>query len=468
MSKLSRRATSGAAQSQESVRPFDGLERIQPHAAGVDIGAHEIMVCVPGPDSTQIVRAFGTYTADLEALADWLTGHEIETVAMESTGVYWIPLFELLEQRGFHCCLINAASSKRFPGRKSDVLDCQWLQTLHSYGLLADSFRPDADLIPLRTLLRHRAQLVQHRSPHILHMQKALLQMNLQLPQVLSDVTGETGLRIIRAIVAGERDPHKLAALRNSRCHKDEAEIALALTGTWREEHLFVLQQSLALFDFYSQQIAVCDAESERTYSAVRPDWGQPAPELPVIAHKPNSHSKNQPQGAQVREHLFRITGVDLLAVPGISASIAQTIVAEVGSDLTRFPSVKHFCSWLGLAPHNDISGGKVLRSRTLNNHNRAGQAFIQAAAALTRSDTAFGAFYRRLKSRVGPSQALVATAHKLARVVYKMLKEKVPYTHTTAQEEDARFRDREIAYLRRKATKLGLTLTEPEVALVS
>jgi len=181
MSKLSRRAPSGAAQSQESVRPFDGLERIQPHAAGVDIGAHEIMVCVPGPDSTQIVRAFGTYTADLEALADWLTGHEIETVAMESTGVYWIPLFELLEQRGFHCCLINAASSKRFPGRKSDVLDCQWLQTLHSYGLLADSFRPDADLIPLRTLLRHRAQLVQHRSPHILHMQKALLQMNLQL-----------------------------------------------------------------------------------------------------------------------------------------------------------------------------------------------------------------------------------------------------------------------------------------------
>jgi len=430
MSKLSRRTQSSSPQLQEEVRPFDGLERIQPHAAGVDIGAHEIMVCVPGPAGTQIVRAFGTYTADLEALAAWLQEHHIETAAMESTGVYWIPLFELLEQRGFHYCLINAASCKRFPGRKSDVLDCQWLQTLHSYELLADSFRPDADLISLRTLLRHRAQLVQHRSPHILHMQKALLQMNLQLPQVLSDVTGETGLRIIRAIVAGECDPHKLAALRNSRCHKDEREIALAFTSTWRAEHLFVLEQSLALFDFYSQQIALCDAEIERTYSVIRPTWDHPALELPVIARKPHSHSKNQPQGVQVRKHLYRITGVDLLAVPGISASIAQTIVAEVGSDLARFPSARHFCSWLGLAPHNDISGGKVLRSRTLNNHNRAGQAFIQAAAALTRSNTAFGSFYRRLKSRVGPSQALVATAHKLARVVQDVKGQGPLYSH--------------------------------------
>jgi len=295
MSKLSRRTQSPVPQPQEEIRPFDGLERIQPHAAGVDIGAHEIMVCVSGPDSTQIVRAFGTYTVDLEALADWLKGHEIETVAMESTGVYC----------GFRCssCWSSADSTvasstppvaSASEGRKSDVLDCQWLQTLHSYGLLADSFRPDADLVPLRTLLRHRAQLVQHRSPHILHMQKALLQMNLQLPQVLSDITGETGLRIIRAIVAGERDPHTLAALRNSRCHKDEPEIALALTGTWREEHLFVLQQSLALFDFYSQQIAACDAEIERTYCATRPDWNIPEPDLAEIAHKPHSHSKKK------------------------------------------------------------------------------------------------------------------------------------------------------------------------------
>ncbi len=467
MSKLSQRSQSTPAQSQENVRPFEGLERIQSHAAGVDIGAHEIMACVPGPDNTQIVRAFGAYTADLTALADWFTAHAIQTIAMESTGVYWAPMFELLEQRGFRGCLINAASSQRFPGRKSDVLDCQWLQTLHSYGLLADSFRPDADLIPLRTLLRHRAQLIQHRSPHILHMQKALLQMNLQLSQVLSDVTGETGLKIIRAIVAGERDPHALAALRNSRCHKAEAEIALALTGAWRAEHLFVLQQSLALFDFYTQQITACDAEISATYSVIRPEWETLAA-LPEITHKPRSHSKNQPQGVQVRAQLYRITGVDLLAVPGLSASLAQTIVAEVGSSLERFPSVKHFCSWLGLAPHNDISGGKVLRSYRLKNHNRAGQALLQAAAALIRSDTVFGACYRRLKSRIGPAQALIATAHKLARVVYKMLKDKVPYEHTTAQAEDERFREREIAYLRRKAAKLGLTLTEPEVPLVS
>ena len=468
MSQLSRRTKLAAAPAHEDIRPLEGLERLQPHAAGADIGAHEIMVCVPGFDNTQVVRAFGTYTADLEALAAWLKSYAVESIAMESTGVYWIPLFELLEQHGFQCCLINPATTKRVPGRKSDVADCQWLQTLHSYGLLTDSFRPEADLVALRTLLRHRARLIQHRSPHILHMQKALLQMNLQLPQVLSDVTGETGLRIIRAIVAGERDPHVLAALRNSRCHKNGAEIALALTGTWRAEHLFVLQQSLALFDFYTQQITACDAEIERTYSTLRPDWGEPATELPEAPHKPHSHSKNQPKGVQVRQHLYRITGVDLLALPGLSASGAQTLVAEVGADLTAFPDAKHFCSWLGLAPHNDISGGKVLRSYRLKNHNRAGQVLIQAAAALIRSDSVFGACYRRLKSRLGPSQALIATAHKLARVVYKMLKDKVPYAHTTAQAEDERFREREIAYLRRKAAKLGLTLTEPEVSLVS
>jgi hypothetical protein len=284
--------------------------------------------------------------------------------------------------------------------------------------------------------------------------------MNLQLPQVLSDVTGETGLRIIRAIVAGERDPRVLAALRNYRCHKDEAEIAQALTGTWRTEHLFVLQQSLALFDFFSQQIAACDAEIERTYSAIRPDWGKPVTELPVLDHKSHSHSKNLPQGIQMRTHLLRITGVDLLAVPGISASLAQTIVAEIGSDMSRFPTVKHFGSWLGLAPHNDISGGRVFRSRTLNTHNRTGQAFIQAAAALIRSDTIFGAFYRRLKSRVGPSQALIATAHKLARVVYMMLQTKAPYVHVTAQQAEQLFRARKIAYLQRKAAKLGLVLS--------
>jgi transposase len=464
VSKLSKRHRQSVAES----RPFEGLSRIHLHAAGVDIGAHEIMVCVPGPDDTQIVRAFGTYTADLYALADWLSEHHIQTVAMESTGVYWIPLFEVLEARGFKCCLISATSIKRFPGRKSDVLDCQWIQTLHSHGLLADSFRPEADLIALRTLLRHRAQLIEHRSPHVLHMQKALLQMNLQLSQVLSDVTGETGQRIIRAIVAGERDPRRLAALRNYRCKKDKDEIAQALTGTWRDEHLFVLKQSLALYDFYTAQIQLCDDEIERTYSLIRPEWGELETET-LLTQKPGSHSKNAPAGVFVRAHLKRITGIDLVAVHGISASLAQIIVSEIGTDMSRFPTEKDFCSWLGLAPHNDISGGKVLRSRTLKTHNRAGQAFRQAAASVIRADCAFGAFYRRLKSRLGPAQAVVATAHKIARVVYHMLKHQMEYQAVTAADYEQRFREREIKYLKRKAARLGFSLspaTAPALAV--
>jgi transposase len=459
MSKLNRNKRQASVKIEK--RPFAGLDHIQPHAAGVDIGAHEIVACVPGPENSQDVRTFGTYTADLHALAAWFQEQGIRSVAMESTGVYWIPLFETLESSGFHCCLISATAIRRFPGRKSDVIDCQWIQTLHSYGLLAPSFRPEADLVALRTLLRHRAQLIEHRSPHILHMQKALLQMNIQLSQALSDVTGKTGQAIIRAIVAGERDPHKLAALRNYRCQKDEAEIAQALTGTWRPEHLFVLQQSLAFFDFYTLQIQVCDDEIERAYSLIRPDWGtdeqKTSAQLP--AQKPHSHSKNNPNAA-TRVHLKRIAGVDLVAVDGISASLAQMILAEAGSDMSQFPNEKHFCSWLSLAPKNDISGGKILKSRTLKSRNRAGQAFRLAAAAVVRADCAFGAFYRRLKSRLGPAQAIVATAHKIARVVYRMLKYKIEYEHIAAEQYDQKFKEREIQYLQRKAARLGFALS--------
>jgi hypothetical protein len=313
----------------EEARPFGGMSQVHAHAAGVDIGAHEIMVCVQAGDTTQLVRSFGSYTVDLQAIGTWLAEHGVESVAMESTGVYWIPLFEELERRGFHCHLISSRSLRRVPGRKSDVVDCQWIQTLHSYGLLESSFRPEADLVALRTLLRHRAQLIQHRAPHILHMQKALLQMNIQLSQALSDVSGTTGQAIIRAIVAGERDPHKLAALR---CKKGEGEIAKALTGTWREEHLFILKQSLELYDFYTRQLDACDAEIERTYSLIRPDGEQTDFNEPPEG-KRNSHSKNAPKQVNVRTHLKRICGVDITAVHGVSASLAQTIVLEVGTD---------------------------------------------------------------------------------------------------------------------------------------
>jgi transposase len=441
------------------------MHTVNPSAAGVDIGAHEIMACVPdGPDQ-QLVRAFGTYTIDLDSLADWCIDRGIQTVAMASTGVYGIPRFETLEARGIPCCLIRASSVKHVPGRKSDVLDCQWMQTLHSYGLLAASFRPAADLVALRTLLRHRAQLLEHRAPHVLHMQQALLHMNIQLSQALSDVTGVTGQQIIRAIVAGERDPHTLAAMRNYRCKKDAEEIALALTGTWREEQLFILTQALALFDFYTTQLSVCDAQIARVFSVIKPRC-EPASEEPVPPcapppprRKPHSHSKNAPE-VNSRAHILRITGVDLVAVHGLSDSLAQTILAEIGTDMSKWPDDKHFCSWLGLAPKNDISGGKVLRSRTMKTRNRAAQAFRMAAQSVIRADCAFGAFSRRLKGRLGPAQALVATAHKMARTVYHMLKDQVAYHDIGAAEYNKRFHERELKYLQKKAAKLGYTLS--------
>lgn len=450
---------------QGEIRPTEGLPVLNPHAAGADIGAEQIYVCIPGPNQTQIVRTFGTYTADLHALADWLVENGIQTIAMESTGVYWIPLFEALEDHGIHCCLISGNVARRLPARhKTDVLDCQWIQTLHSLGLLTESFRPDADLIALRTLLRHRAQLVEHRSPHVLHMQKALIFMNVRLDQAVSDPTGDTGLRIIRAIVAGERDPHKLAALRHPQCRKSAVEIAQALTGTWRAEHLFVLKQALELYDFYTRQIQACDAEIERTYSAVRPHWPDPAPndQEPLPPNKRGSNSKNLPKDSpvHVRQHLRRITGIDITAVDGLSLDLAQKIISEIGTDMSRFPTEKHFCSWLKLAPNNQITGGKIIRSSTGKSHNRARQAFLQAAASVARSHCALGAFYHRLKARVGPAQAQVATAHKIARVVYHLLKFKVEYQQMSAQEYEEQFREREVRHLQRKAARLGFTLT--------
>ena len=439
----------------EEARPCAGMRPVNANAAGVDIGAHEIMVCVSGEGGNQIVRAYGSYTVDLQAIGVWLREHGVKTVAMESTGVYWIPLFEELERQGLHCHLISSRSLRRVPGRKTDILDCQWIQTLHSYGLLESSFRPEADLVALRTLLRHRAQLIQHRAPHILHMQKALLQMNIQLSQALSDMTGITGQKIIRAIVDGERDPHKLAELRNYRCKKDEAEIAKALTGTWREEHLFILKQSLAFYDFYTEQIEACDAEIERMYSVIRAEEEKQEPQRPT-AKQSRSHSKNAPKEVDVSRHLQRISGVDLTAVHGISASLAQTIVMEVGTDMSKFPNEKHFSSWLGLAPKNEISGGKILKSRTLKTHNRAGQAFRMAAGSVMRADCAFGAFYRRQKARLGPAQAAVATAHLIARVVYKMLKYKVEYEPLSMEAYEERYREQQIKYLQKKAAKLG------------
>ncbi len=442
----------------EEARAFAGMSKIKEEVAGVDIGAQEIMVCIGGENETQIVRAFGSYTIDLQAISQWLLENEIKSVAMESTGVYWIALFEELESKGFECKLISSRSIRRVPGRKSDVVDSQWIQTLYSYGLLESSFRPEAELVSLRSMLRHREQLLQHRSPHILHMQKALLQMNIQISQVLSDIVGNTGQAILRAIVQGERDPQKLARLRNYRCQKDEAEIAKALTGTWREEHLFILKQSLAIYDFYTREIEECDTAIEKIYGQI--GEGIATEEIPLAKHKKKTHSKNAPKGVQVRQHLKRISGVDLTAVHGISDSIAQTLVSEVGTSMKQFPNEKHFCSWLGLAPKREISGGKVLKERTLKTRNRAGQALRLAATSVMRADCYFGALYRRQKARLGPAQAVVATAHAIARVVYRMLKYKVEYEPLSVSEYEKRYREGQLKYLHKKAAKLGFQLT--------
>src|SRR3990170_1532094 len=439
---------------------IENLPTVFPNAAGLDIGASEIVAALPPDRDVTVVRTFNTFTADLQQLVTWLVDHQIDTVAMESTGVYWIPIYEMLEAAGLRVFLVNARHFKIVPGRKSDYNDAQWLQKLHALGLLTGSFRPDEEMCVLRSLLRHRAQLIEHRSPHILHMQKALKLMNLQLPEVLADVTGVTGLAILRAIVAGERRGVVLAQLRRPGCHHTEQDIIQALTGTWREEHLFVLAQSLDLYDFYSRKIAECDARLDQQFSSMRPrfDLVGPPPAPPKSRTKKNSNSKNQP-AYHVRAHLVRILGIDLVDIIGISESLAQTIISEIGTDMSRFPTSKNFCSWLGLAPHNDISGGKVLRSRVMKVRNRAGQALRQAAQSCSRSHSIFGACYRARSARSSSEEAVVATAHKIARVIYHMLTCHEAFKPESIRAFDQKRQQREVKYLQKKAKALGFTL---------
>jgi transposase len=450
------------------VKQLDVLQQLNLNAAGLDIGASEIYACVPAGRDEQSVRVFETFTVDLYALADWLAACDIETVAMESTGIYWIPVYEILEARGFDVHLVNARHLKNVPGKKTDVLDCQWIQQLHTYGLLRASFRPPDDMCALRALVRHRDNLIRFRSAHIQHMQKALQLMNVQLTQVISDITGVTGMRIIRSIVAGERDPQVLARLRNSKCAKSEAEIAKALQGDYKLEHVFVLKQALAQYDFYQQQIQECDAELEALYVSFA-SREQDSQETPPPKPKRGKPRKNQPH-FDLATSLYHIVGVDLTAVDGIDALTAQTIITEIGLDMSKWPSAKHFASWLGLAPHNDKSGGKILRSRTKKTQNRANTAFRIAAQSLSRSQSALGAFYRRMRAKHGPAKANVATAHKLARIVYHMLKYRKAYVDPGEAYDEQQYRERTIRNLERRAAKLGLQLlpTNEQIPVVS
>jgi transposase len=442
--------------------PLATLPLIEPNAAGLDIGSTEIWVCVPADRTETPVRRYGTYTPDLHQLADWLVSCRIASVALEATGVYWLPVFEILEARGLQVYLLNPHQLKHVPGRKSDVQDCQWIQQLHSYGLLRNSFQPEAEMRALRSYLRQRSMLLEHRAAHVQHMQKALLQMNVHLTQAVDDITGVTGLAILRAIVAGERDPQRLATFRQPGCAKSAAEIVKALTGNYQAEHVFALKQALLLYDTYTAQVQACDTEIELQLRALTPATDDELPP-PAQRSKPNSSTKNAPN-YDARALLYKATGVDLCAIEGLGPTTVQQILFEIGGSVAAWPTSKHFCAWLALAPRQDISGGKVLRTYVPKTGNRAGQAFRLAAQSLLRSSqTALGAYSRRMRARHGPERAIVATAHKLARIFYSMLKTRIAFDANRAHADEDRQRQRKLKYLQREAAKLNYTLAPAE-----
>jgi len=436
---------------------ISNLEQLNLNAAGIDIGAELHYVALPnGRDPEgQNVRHFSTFTADLHKLADWLRQCKIDTVAMESTGVYWIPVFEILDSQGFDVRLVNPRNIKNAPGRKTDVLDCQWIQQLHTYGLLQSSFRPENQICKLRAYLRQRAMLVSYASHHIQHMQKALEQMNIKLNQVLSDVTGLTGMKIIRAIISGERNPVKLASMRNERCNNSESIIAKALKGNWRSEHIFALQQAVELYDFYKKQIIACESHIQRHLESFDDRSNGTSLEKPPR----NSRGSSNQFHFDARGYLHRMTGVDVTRIEGIQAPTALNIIGEIGIDMTPWPTEKHFASWLGLCPGSKISGGKVLSSKTKPSANRAAHAFRLAAYSLQRSKSAIGAFLRRKKAQIGAPKAITATAHKIARIFYNMLKYGTEYVDLGQEYYEQRYQDRVVANLKRKAKQFGFDL---------
>ncbi len=445
----------------KKVRLPASLKQVNLNAAGVDIGAGTHYVAVPEDRDAQPVRSFGAFTGDLAAIADWLESCEIETVAMESTGVYWIPLMEVLEERGFEVLLVDPHKLKNVSGRKTDVLDCQWIQQLHTFGLLSGAFRPDAEIVALRAYLRQRDMLIRRRGEHTQHMQKAMAQMNVKLSQVVSDITGVTGMRIVRAIVAGERDPETLAQLRDGRCRKDEATIAAALRGHWREEHLFALRQALELYEVYQEKIAACDDQIQAQLGLFDDRVEDPA----VLEEKPRSSGRagSNPFHFDAGTELHRVTGVDLTLVPGIEAPSALKIVSEIGLDMTRWRNDKAFGSWLGVCPGSKVTGGKRLSGRTKPCANRAAVAFRMAAYGLQNSKSYLGAWYRRMRSRLGAPKAITATAYKLARIVYAMLRHGTEYVERGMDFYEKEYRRRAMNNLKRNARSLGYKLVPLE-----
>ena len=431
------------------------LSTIHPNAAGLDVGATFHVVAVPAERDAQPVRTFRTFSGDLHQLADWLTEVGITTVAMESTGVYWIPVFEILEARGFEVLLVNARDVKHVPGRKSDVNDAQWLQQLHTYGLLRSSFRPREGLAQLRAYLRHRERLVEYAASHIQHMQKALIQMNVQLHHVVTDITGVTGMRIIRAIVSGVQEPEALAEFRDVRCAASPQTIRAALKGNYRPEHVFALRQALELYDVHQTKIAECDTEIETVLRTLNAKRTTPDAPLPAVRH---AKGRNEP-AFDARPALYNLLGADLTQIHGFGPYTVLRLVSECGDDMSKWPTAKHFTSWLSLAPGNKVSGGRLLSSKTRRSANRAAALLRIAAVNIGRTQRALGAFYRRLAGRTGKAKAVTATARKLAILFYNALRFGMTYVDPGASYYEERYRQRVLDNLRRRAHHLGFAL---------
>ena len=435
---------------ESPLTPYD------PQAAAIDVGARSHWVAVPPEGRAESVREFGVFTADLYAIAAWLQECGVKRVALESTGVYWIPLFEVLEEKGLEVRLVEARKVQNVSGRKSDLLDCQWLRQLHSYGLLVGAFRPANEILPLRAYLRQRQMLVQYAAKHIQHMQKALQQMNVRLDNVVTDLTGLTGMRIIKAILAGERDAKKLVAEnRPGGCHTSAEVMMQSLVRNFRAEHLFALQQAVELYEEYQTKVAACEVAMEEYLQTLEPVTQEEMPEPPG-----GGGTKKKAEFAfAVRAEMYRQVGVDLFRVPGFNEETVLRLLSETGRDLTRWPSEKHFASWLSVCPGTKKSGGKVLSSRTQPNRNRAAEALRRAAVSAGRTETELGAYFRRKRAQKGPAAAVVATAHKLAKLYYLLVKEQKEYEPQSAARYEAKQQERTVQKLTKQAAALGYEL---------
>ena len=446
----SRKTTRKPVAAESPLTPYD------PQAAAIDVGATSHWVAVPPEKCAESVREFGVFTADLYAIADWLKQCGVKRVALESTGVYWIPLFEVLEEKGLEVRLVDARKVKNVSGRKSDLLDCQWLRQLHSYGLLAGAFRPAQEVLPLRAYLRQRQMLVQYGAKHIQHMQKALQQMNVRLDNVVTDITGLTGMRIIKAILAGERDAKKLVEEnRHGGCHTSAAVMMQSLVGNFRAEHLFALKQAVELYEEYRGKIWACEQAIEEYLNTLEPVTKDPLP-------KPSGGSGTKKAAEfsfDVRREMYGQVGVDLFRVPGFNEETVLRLLSETGRDLTRWPSEKHFASWLSVCPGTQKTGGKVISSRTQPNRNRAAEALRRAAVSAGRTETELGAYFRRKKAQKGPAAAVTATAHKLAKLYYVLVKEKKEYEPENAANYEAKQQARTVQKLTKQAAALGYEL---------